>query len=389
MSEERAAASAPPNNVRVPRWMFVIFELIALAVGLTPLALFLGRPKLLLYCSIAAFVMLVISMRKIDRFAAGRPSLPELLMAQIASICIPATLGVFSLGCYGLVYGVLWSVAWLAKLIGWSWGINPDAIAFYFVAAWLVLLTLGSGARVQKVVQALFPTTPGEVSDFRVLIARRPGRVKWTVMIVSLLLVASIVCFIVWRDRWPWVFIVFQLALIVTSMAAWPPSSGISVKGKRADTAEVVGTLFQILGYSVEKPQRTGQPAVDPFLADIDLVATGPQQKYLVQVNAMGGSTTSTSWRSISGLRMACLVLGEQQNATPSEALLVLLDASGNKPLLELARREQVHILELSSSETEDIRTGKAAKGDAKSLSSATMRLKALLAEPLVAAGNR
>lgn len=134
-----------------------------------------------------------------------------------------------------------------------------------------------------------------------------------------------------------------------------------------------------MLGYSVEKPQKTGQSDVDPFLTDIDLVATAPQQKFLVQVNAMGGPTTSTSWRSISGLRMACLVLGEQQkNATPTKPLLVLLDASRDEALLELAHREQVHVLELSSSEIEDI--GKST--DVVTLDVAN-RLKALLAEPM------
>jgi hypothetical protein len=379
------AASLTHKKALMPRCLLIIFVLIGSAAGLTPLAFFLGRTQLLLYYPGATALMALIYMGDVDRLVLTRPSLQELLIAQVASIFMGAVFGAFSLLLYGLIYGLLGVVGWAVGLLHWNWGINPSTIAFYCVVVFLVLPILACGADGNEVIAQLFPAASEEVSGFRTLIARRPGRAKGTVLIASLLLVASIVCFIVWRDRHPWVFVVFQFALMFTSQVARPPRSGIYGKGKRADTAAVVGDVFRMLDYSIAKPQKTGQSAVDPFLTDIDWVATGPQQKYLVQVNAMGGETTSGSWRNISGLRMACLVLADQEKSTPIEPLLVLLDASPDKALLELARREKVHVFEIRSSEVEDIRKSPSAdviKGIAG-------RLKSALAETSETVANK
>jgi hypothetical protein len=367
----------------VPRLPFVVFALVAPAVGFAPLAFFLDYPKLLLYCSLACALTSLLRVRRMARFVTARPRPAEVVLAQAGAIYTSATLGLSSVFIYGVAYGLSRLIALLMKLVGLGWKINPSDVGFYSSIVFIAIGVVALGSAVELTAERLCPPEGQTRSAYRVLLARRGGAMILVYAGMLVLLAGSIVCYKLWgADIW-WPYAVIQLLLMLVGTAAWPPISRASENEGRAERTEALAALFRQLDFATGEVQKTGQEAVDPFLADADFIATKADRQFLVQVKS--GPTPSAAWRSISALRTAALVLDQERQPVrhETEAVLVLLaDTSPDEAIVELARRELVRVLHLTNSEVDRIGRG---TYDPELMN----RLSRLLEEPVEAAAQR
>jgi hypothetical protein len=135
--------------------------------------------------------------------------------------------------------------------------------------------------------------------------------------------------------------LLFSLA-IAASLFATPESA--------ADERDVSSTVraFEVNGWTVLPSPRTGDAAIDPLLADVDLFAWKGSQAVLVDVKRTNGMPASAYWTSCAGLVTASRVLPRSQlpaGIADLDTVMFVLGAKLEREVESFASQQDVSIV--------------------------------------------
>jgi hypothetical protein len=352
------AADQPTRSIRVNRLALVLLTIIGVNVGLVPVVLFLGRPRLLLYVAAASvlgtvFAFLLLQSGRPTPSATSSPRLLEFLLGGLSAVYLPAAGGFFSLVVYWLVYGGAWLVGLLLRWFGLEAQVIPDSIAYYPTAVLAVLLGLGSGWGIEHLQQQLYPDVAGVRSAFYDLIFRGRRRLVGCTAGAVLFFGAALAFFLARGVSGRWPFMLLQGYLLIVSMSLYLVGE---TPARPSSATDAVESMFRAAGYDITVSPRTGDGAIDPLLANVDLLAHREGRAFAVQVK-----TQSVDWTAASSLQTAGWTLddvGEKLGLTAQkvEPLIVLVGAEPDESLRAFSEQEALRVERISSADLVMIR---------------------------------
>ncbi|MBL7200926.1 MAG: hypothetical protein ISS56_12335 [Anaerolineae bacterium] len=301
------------ERIKINRWLLVLLTVGAATLGLAPLALFLGRPRLLWYalggCALLAFATVFRTRSgKGKTHAANSPGFLEFLIGGLAMIYVPAFGGILSLILYCAVYGVAWLLGALFSWLGLGIQVSPGLVATYPSAVLAAGVALISGVRTDELRDKLYKEVAGTKSDFYDLIARQR---RWligcgTVAVIVLGIVGTTGILRQVVDTW--IYVLLQLFLTVVSAPLWIAGELTSTSPR---AVRAVAKLLKGMDYQITESPRTGDEAFDPLLINVDLLAYDGEHAFAVQVRTEGGSSAPPDWTAASALQNAAWALDD------------------------------------------------------------------------------
>jgi hypothetical protein len=212
-------------------------------------------------------------------------------------------------------------VAWGAlSLLGAESPADAAAAIAFGVAAFLDLLT-GYVAG-DALVSQLHPTSAGDTPALAELAADRRRR-SWLAAGAALAATLATAALI---TQSVYLSVVLTLALMLLSASVFTSGTEGSTRRERVAVRELAES-FDRLGFEVRRDPRTGDAAVDPLAASVDLVAFSSHRAFAVQVKA--GSKDDTVAPSSAGALTAA--------ASAMSSLLDLPEGVKLEPMLVLA----------------------------------------------------
>jgi len=352
---------AADRLVKASRPALVPLTVIAAVVGLAPVALFLGRPRLLLYAAAASALSAILyaALLGIKSSATNSPGFWEFLLAGLSAVYLPAIGGLLSLLGYVAVYGLAWLLRYPVNWLGMPAQIDPPSIGNLAAAVLTVLGGLGSGAGIRRLRDQLYPDVAGLKSAFYDLISQKQRRLVGCTIAPMLVLGAALAVLAVATDAGKWIYVLAQAYLAVISAGLW--SAG---EFSMRSLAEIyaIQRLLEAVGYQVTPSPRTGDEAVDPLLVNVDLFAHSAERALAVQVRTPGQTPDAVGWTAASALQAAAWRLNSvnrESDLTPHvvEPLMVLVGIEPDDSLRSFSEEEGFGLVEISDKEFADIRT--------------------------------
>ena len=343
------------ERVKINRWLLVLLTVGATTLGLAPLALFMGRPRLLRYV-VAGSALLALATAFRTRSgqdkirAANSPSLLEFLLGGLGMVYLPAFVGLVLLVLYGLIYGLAWLLGALFSWLGLGIQVVPGLIATYPSAILAVFAALISGARTDELRDKLYKEVAGTKSDFYDLIARQRRWLFGCGTVTLTVLVAVGTSGILRQVVDTWIYVLLQLFLAVGSAPLWIAGE-LTSTSPRAVRA-VIKMLKTGMGYQITESPRTGDEAFDPLLVNVDLLAYDGEHAFAVQVRTEGGSSGPPDRAAGSALQNAAWTLddvGPDFGLTSQEVepCMVLVGIEPDKGLKEFSARDGFWLVEV------------------------------------------
>lgn len=349
------------QSVRVNKLALLLLTWLGVIVGLAPVALFLGRPRLLLYIAGASALSAVfyglLLQESAETSATSSPSAVEFLLGGLSAVYLPAAGGIVSLVVYWVVYGAAWLVG---VLIGWfrlEAQVVPQSIAYYPTVVLAVLFGVGSGVGVGQLRRQLYPDIAGVKSAFYDLISRGRRRL-WTTA-AALVSGVALALLLVRETTGTWPYILLQVHLCILSL---PLSIAGGVPSRTTSAIRAIEKLLTAAGYHTVLAPRTGDAAIDPLLANVDLIAHDDERAFVVQVKTRELSPSRVDWTAASSLQTAAWTLGgvSQKLDLTSKKVEPLMVLVGVKPdesqsLRAFSKEESVGVVDISSEDLAQI----------------------------------
>jgi len=353
---DNMATEKSVKDVRVNKLALILLTVIAAVIGLAPVALLLGRPRLLLYFAAGSAVIAVLTSFSLRTSATNSPSFLEFLLGGLGAIFPSALLGFLWI----IVYGATFYATRLAELIVvWLGGHihpNADLIAFYptvVLASLLgiVFVTLSEA----NLADQIYLDETGVKTAFYDLFRQGRRRLMGCTTVALLFLGGALVLFWALGSIGTVFYILMELYLMAISGSLWAESAETKPR-EAVDAIDGIGRLFKVAGYQVERSPRTGISDLDSLLASLDLLAQKTGHNVFVDVRTTSKPSEPIDWRAGAELAAAARTLSKHRNLAPGDVkrLLVLADTKKPDPSLRaLGKKEQVRILRVTS---DDIR---------------------------------
>jgi hypothetical protein len=335
----------------------VICLLIAVsaAILLLPLGFALGRvwvTAVALLCGIASAYML--RRRAIPN--CPRPSLGEVLLATATATYLMAAIAFGWLVFYWLLHGLLGLVETVTTV-----GIDEDRIAWYATLLMFAPTMVHTAGRAGYEMEAeLYPAT-GLRSRYRDVIRFRGRRLIWR----TVALVVGVGVFVggaVLADldrEWTGACVVAVLAVSASGFAV--PAGAQRLGSVRAPDVKRVAESAEAAGWRVLPNPQTGDPGLDPYLAEVDLFASKDALSMLVKVvqgapgSVAEGNLDPIGWPVVATVLTAARTLPSDQvpeGVRTVEPVLVLIDAELQSEPLLFASENGVGLLSLGGETT-------------------------------------
>ena len=358
VSVESDVGVAGPNRdsarLSMVRIAVGIITATATFVALLPSALFLGKGAMLWYGAGLIVVITVLAVVQLTPAHLHTPSVLELMASFLSALSLGSMASIASLGCYSAVQFLHWVASKVAGLFNWTipfgWE-RPATVVGYFVAAILIPGIVIATAK--GLMQALFPSVAGYSTPFHRLL-RKPW-VPFLVGAVFMLVVAFVVLAFTWpRERFGVsASIITSFVIFIGTMWAWSGAQQETAPRAFTNAEDAIGELLKALGWALLTQPRTGQAEIDPFLAEIDFLATRQDRALLVLVTSPG-LTEQEVVRKAANVALASSALTaadekSQANSKPVEPVLVVLESEVSSKLHVFSNHQGVTVVHVPS----------------------------------------
>jgi hypothetical protein len=329
-------------------------------VALAPIALFLERPRVLLYVAAASTLsaLLYAAVYGIKSSSTHSPSLWELLLGGLSALYLPALMGISFLSISLLIYGLAWAMRQLFGWLGLEAQIDPGSVAQSAAAVLTVIAGFVSGTNIRRLRDQLYPDVAGFKSAFYDMVAHKQRQVLGCTVAPVVILGAVLIALALAASIGRWIYVCIEVYLVIISAWLWtagelPIRSGSAIKA--------IARLFDAVGYEVTLSPRTGDETVDPLLVNVDLLAQGAERSLAVQVQTSGQKQEAIDWTLASTLQAAAWRLSSVNRAasrTPYkvEPLLVLVGIEPDESLASFSKEEEFNLLEMPGEALSEIR---------------------------------
>jgi hypothetical protein len=278
----------------------------------------------------------------------------ELMASFLSALSLGSITSIASLGSYVSVQFLHWSASKIAGLFDRAipFGSEGPATVFgYFVAAMLipgvVIMTT------KGLMQALFPSVAGYSTPFQRFL-RKP----WVPVLVCaafiMVFAYAVVAFSWPRERFGLgASSITSFLVFLGTMWAWAGAQQETAPRAFTNAEDTIGELLKALGWALLPQPRTGQAEIDPFLAEIDFLATR-QDRALVVLVTSRGLTEQEVLRKAANVALASSALsaaGEksQANSKPVEPVLVVLESEVSSKLHVFTNHQGVTVVHVPS----------------------------------------
>jgi hypothetical protein len=359
--KDAVSTTTPPEkrNVKVNRLALALLTAIAVMIGVAPALLILDRSLWLLYASVLVLIaaMWGAFTESTDTIATYQPSWQEFLLAGLGTIFVGALTGLLATG---LVYGI----PWLAEIVaGWlGTGISLQRAA-HAVALFLggivgllgLIVTFGSP---NMMVVQLYPDTAGVRTAFysQLTVGWRRKMSKylgshWRVIVVVTLVVCLCVNELIALWGRAGAYLALNLALLV---CAYPLFFATAIPNHFNESqVQKIKKLLEAAGCRVVVKPRTGVPASDPLLLELDLLADNGQRAMAVAVRTGTESSAAVEATSVSALSLAAWTCSRNNTSfelrhTSIEPWLILVDREIKDDAETIAEQQSIRVYRLT-----------------------------------------
>jgi hypothetical protein len=296
--------------------------------------------------------------------ALRRRAIPDCPRPTAGEIALAAATATYVIAAVTFMWWALyWLIHWALSLLDSvaSIGIDEDAIAWF---ATLVLiaptLVISAGRAAYEMEAELYPAT-GLRSRYRDVIRFRGRTLMWRTVALVVGLVAFIglaIAFDIARETvGTWLLVIFALAGAVFAV----PAGAQRLGSVRAPDVKRVAEAAQAVGWQVLPNPQTGDPGLDPYLAEVDLFASKDALSMLVKVvqGAPGGvpegKLDPIGWPVVATVLTAARTLPPDQvpkDVRTVEPVLVLIDTELQSEPLLFASENGVGLLSVDARAT-------------------------------------
>jgi hypothetical protein len=338
--------SAGYSNPSRRKFLVAILALFPIMAGWAPAALALHKIWLLPYLFAWSAVIVVLATRRLLTFPTTRPTVPELLFAQLDVAFLPALLGILWLVLY-------WAVLSVARVIipGNELHRGEQLAATGLSLAFAAAVNVGSSWSVTRDLgMALYPRWGGNRTRYFYMTLQ--PQVTVTVSIGAFVLAASVAGAAVLSSSWtsPAVWVVVLAFLVVAAVTLAPQPVRSQPGDPEAEDVQAIGDAFTELGYRVVAYPRLGGADADPFVQQLELFPYSDQRAYAVEIKHGIAGAKPLSWTAGTSLLETARALERAKLAETAASvwpLLVVFDAKADDSLRAFCLRERVSLISI------------------------------------------
>ena len=349
------ASTAPPSHapsgaqgdVVVNRFVLVLVSLVGFLLGFIP-ACFVVDPHTLRRFTIIGVPLILIVLVSLARervSCVSRPRGRDGVLAAAAATFVPAGAAIFFIALH-FVFG--WVGWFLSQTIGWPERAHAFEYAAHQSAYAIQPFVVGAlAASFRNTVLQLCPDRAGVGSAFsttRMLPASLWLAATGALAPGLLLLLGAAVGL----TPHPTMALVF----LVVILASGAPLFEQTPSTKRVVEDDATSSLEHILrraGYVVVRSPKTGQPEIDPLLADLGMYVRAPSgaPSYAVDVVSVPPGRT-LSWSAGVSLLVKQRAVAQAQGQQPDDIVpvLVVLKGEVEAPLRSFVEQEHIHLVQ-------------------------------------------
>jgi hypothetical protein len=231
------------------------------------------------------------------------------------------SLGVFALATATLLFSIValafvsWLVYWLLMGCLYALDLTPvdldeDVIAGWIAPAWLAGLMLGyAPTAARELATGLYPSAGVHSRYVDVTRFKRSALLlRGAVAVVAIGVVIAIAYYGDLPGEDYGTALLVGL-LILVSLFATPESTARPGAAAGSDVTDGVARELGEQGWTVLQRPQTGEAAIDPLLAEVDLFAHNGERALLVEVKAKSAGATPAQWAACTGLLTAAKAL--------------------------------------------------------------------------------
>lgn len=271
-------------KARRPYFVLVLLTSLAAVMGLSGVILAVARPNQWLLLALigvgAAILTTLHAIRdKAETLSTNEPSTHEFLLAGIGSVAIWASVGLHAWLIYSIAFVVVWILGFPASWIGFqvqAWA-DPVALGASLLLAILPFAVDACRLSLAHMNEQLFPNAAGVQSAFYEQPEQEQRSWRVRAVVVTLVAVAGVLA-LIWTPSGLFSMILrfglyttLQFAVFIIAWQAYAASALPAPPDP--DTLEAVRKLAEAVGYHTVPQIMTGDPAIDPLLVYLDLVA--------------------------------------------------------------------------------------------------------------------
>lgn len=360
-----APAPASSAGGRVSRPALAAAMAVGQVIGVLPVCFMIGGPRLALRAmgvvvALTVIVELIASRKAAPGMSTAKPQPRHYVFAAAGASFHGLVAGYMWLGLYWMIAGLIWI---LRATTGWP--AVPDVWAAAATPSIILAIPMVTAAIVQahgELTEQLCPNRAGVDPVFET--GALSTRVLWAltagVLGIGVLLLAAAV--LQYQISWL-IAIVALFAIMMTSVPLATLSSTESRPGLR-DVLEATKTALEKAGCEVLPAPRTGDPSLDPLLADLSLYVRAPGRRHAFAIDIKASPTGAPlDWTAASSLKLkvSALISIESRDTdgdrieTITPVLVALTPADDS--LRAFARDHQVMLFEQTAAATQTAAT--------------------------------
>lgn len=354
------------GTTKINRPVIILIVGIAALVGLAPALFALGRPKILIYSTVLALLIATLSLFRIKRTSEVSPHPFLFLLSGIGALSLISMTGLYVLLFYALIYGVSWLVTFVVSWLGVLWTPNLDAIAFYPTIIIVGLMGIAFIVlAVETIIKQLYPVTAGAKHAFYEFATdRRSALIRRFTIAIVILVIIIVLLILIGKARTIF-YILLQISLLYVGfpLILFGKRNRQQYKRRFPVTTRAVqafSRLFKTAGYEVITSPRTGDAAMDPLLAGLDLFVYSEERALAVNIKHARVDKAPVTWTDALEVRSAARIFGRAKleleiKAKIIEPVLILIGVNTDETLGNFTKKESIRLVELDDKEVSEI----------------------------------
>lgn len=311
-----APASASSAGSRVNRPALAAAMTVGLVIGVLPACFIIGGPRLALRAIVVVAALTVVvefiaSFRPAPAMSTANPRPRHYVIAAAAASFHGLVTGYMWLGFYWMIAGLIWL---LRAIVGWP--AVPDVFAAAATPSIILAFPMAIGAIIQahrELTEQLCPNRAGVETVFETA-SLSPAAI-WgltgAVLGMGVLLVAAAVL----QYQMSWFLAIVALFAVMMTSVPLATLSSTEARPVLRDVIEATRRALENAGSEVLSAPRTGDPSVDPLLADLSLYVRAPGRRHAFAIDIKASPTGEPlDWSAASSLKLKVSALTGIEN---------------------------------------------------------------------------
>lgn len=321
---------------------------VAFAIGISPWFDITDRPWAVGVLAVEWLLLGVVRARVLITASDRHPRPWELALGVVSSLFPASLLSAFALLAYGAGLGVAQILVAAGVDVDTARGALAEDLAF--ASSFVIALSLCAGCAAiatDNTSRQLYPRTAGMAVAFRTLFAEKRRR-RTAVAAALPVLVAGAATLALPSNGW---VLLTQVLVLAWSLTVFRLGQ-MEHAPEHDQLARALHLAFLSADYLVVESPRTGDPALDPLVVGVDLLAYREERAFAVQIEAAKTSESRVPWADAAAVGLAATTLADvawqlDVRTGRVEPVLVVTGEEPGSALRKFCEREGVALMVL------------------------------------------